>query len=290
MPDNEESRNLAKNSEKAEKTLSYITLGVMALQLVLLQVFKKLLGTILALQIIVHLGMLNVAIPGNTTTFISTLKKFTYFRILGHAEHANYVIFQFNWQQEDALKERHFFKALKALGFKFTNSILNLGNTGQILALEYMSIAVVGLYWLHFKYAQTNAAHRRFHYLQRKLFFKPFLGLCLNGFIPLCICSTINFMYPADHGRMVNYGEFFGLLFTRVIMLTLYVFFPLVMLMVVFVPEEKLQNPDFQNRYGTVFRQIRTTTKAQRCYFLLFIIRRLLLIYAAFFLNAYPCQ
>ena len=56
-------------------------------------VFKKLLGTILALQIIVHLGLLNVAIPGNTTTFISILKKFTYFRILGSVEKINYYIF-----------------------------------------------------------------------------------------------------------------------------------------------------------------------------------------------------
>ena len=262
----------------------------MALQIVFLHVFKKLLGTILALQIIVHLGMLNVAIPGNTTTFISTLKKFTYFRILGHAEKANYLIFQFNWQEEDVLKEAHFFKALKALGFKFTNSILNLGNTGQVLALEYMSIVLVGIYWLHSKYAQTNVAYRRFHVLKKKLFFKPFLGLCFNGFIPLCIATTINFMYPADHGQMLNYGEFFGLLYTRLIMLMLYVFFPLVMLMVIFVSDERLQDPDFQNKYGNVFMQIRTTTKAQRCYFLLFIIRRFLLIYAAFFLNDYPCQ
>jgi steroid 5-alpha reductase family enzyme len=89
---------------------------------------------------------------------------------------------------------------------------------------------------------------------------------------------------------MLNYGEYFGLLYTRLIMLTLYVLFPLALLMVVFAPEEKLQNRDFRNRYGNLFMSIRTTTRAQRCYFLLFIIRRLLLIAVAFSMHAYSCQ
>ena len=78
--------------------MAWTTIIIMVLQIFLLGVFKKLLGSILALQIIVHLGLLNVAIPGNTTTFISTLKKFTYFRVLGSIEKLNFFIFTFNWQ------------------------------------------------------------------------------------------------------------------------------------------------------------------------------------------------
>ena len=104
------------------------------------------------------------------------------------------------------MKETHFFKSLKGIGFKFTNCILNLGNTGQVLAFEIVSLFMIGLYYLYFKYTYTNKSHRRYYYLKKKMCFKPFLGLCFNGFIPLCISTTINWKYPCRD----FYGEYVG--------------------------------------------------------------------------------
>ena len=93
-------------------------------------VFKKLIGTLLSLQIIVHLGICNVKLPGNTTTLISTLKEITYFKLFAKAAEANKVIFDFDFQEQSAMQEDHMLTALSGLGFKYFNVILNLGNTG----------------------------------------------------------------------------------------------------------------------------------------------------------------
>jgi hypothetical protein len=93
-------------------------------------VFKKVLGTLLALQIIVHLGMINVKIPAAVTTFMATMKSVTYFNVLNFLAVGNEIVFSFDYQEQAFLKEEHLSVSLKALGFKYMNCILNLNNAG----------------------------------------------------------------------------------------------------------------------------------------------------------------
>lgn len=60
-------------------------------------VFKKLIGTLLALQIVIHLGLLNVKLPGNVTIFNSKLKSVTYFNVLNFVAKANEWVLPFNY-------------------------------------------------------------------------------------------------------------------------------------------------------------------------------------------------
>ena len=57
---------------------------------------KKLIGALMSLQIIVHLGLLQVAIPGNTTTFLKTLKGITYFNVFKETARINDYVFGFD--------------------------------------------------------------------------------------------------------------------------------------------------------------------------------------------------
>lgn len=74
MPNNEESQKLARRAAAANQSASIVTILVFVLQSYMLSVFKKVMGTLLALQIVVHLGLLNVKIPGAVTCFNSTIK------------------------------------------------------------------------------------------------------------------------------------------------------------------------------------------------------------------------
>ena len=74
MPNDEESKKLAKNTSNANSGFSFSTVVFFVLQSYMLTVFKKVLGTLLALQIVVHLGMINVKIPAAVTTFMATMK------------------------------------------------------------------------------------------------------------------------------------------------------------------------------------------------------------------------
>ena len=89
-------------------------------------VFKKLIGTLLALQIVIHLGLLNVKIPGSVTCFNSSVKDITYFNCMNFLAKVNEWVLSFNYQEQTHLRETHMSVALKGLGFKYTNCILTL--------------------------------------------------------------------------------------------------------------------------------------------------------------------
>jgi hypothetical protein len=93
-------------------------------------VFKKLMGTLLALQVVTHLGLLNVKIPGAVTCFNSTVKKVTYFNVMNFLAKANEFVIPFNYQEQTTLREKDMTVALKGLGFKYMNCILTLKNAG----------------------------------------------------------------------------------------------------------------------------------------------------------------
>ena len=92
--------------------------------------FKRLIGTLLILQIVVHLGLINVKIPGAATNFNSNVKKVTYFNVLNFLAKVNEYVIPFNFQEQSYLRETYMHIALKGLGFKHMNCILNLKNAG----------------------------------------------------------------------------------------------------------------------------------------------------------------
>ena len=80
--------------------------------------------------------------------FISTVRNITYFKVWGKLAEMNKVVFNFNFQAHEKLKDSHMPKPMLSLGFKYFNCILNLGNTGQIVALNFVLITIVILYSL----------------------------------------------------------------------------------------------------------------------------------------------
>ena len=78
----------------------------------------------------IHLGLLNVKIPGAVTCFNSSLKKVTYFNVLNILAKANEVVLPFNMQIQANLREAKISIPLKGLGFSKTNCILTLKNAG----------------------------------------------------------------------------------------------------------------------------------------------------------------
>ena len=99
MPNTEESKRLADRADKANSAGSIITIAIFLVQSYMMGVFKKLIGTLLALQVVVHLGLLNVKIPGAVTCFNSTVKKVTYFNVMNFMAKANEVVIPFNFQE-----------------------------------------------------------------------------------------------------------------------------------------------------------------------------------------------
>ena len=99
MSNDEQSQQLKKTAENANSAGSILTIMVFIIQSYMMGVFKKLIGTLLALQVVVHLGLLNVKIPGAVTCFNSTIKQVTYFNVLNFMAKLNEWILPFNLQE-----------------------------------------------------------------------------------------------------------------------------------------------------------------------------------------------
>lgn len=64
-----------------------------------MKVFKKFMGTLLALQVVVHLALLNVKIPGAVTCFNGIVKGVTYFNVMNFLAKGNEMILPFDYQE-----------------------------------------------------------------------------------------------------------------------------------------------------------------------------------------------
>ena len=120
-------------------------------------------------------------------------------------------------------------KPLRGLGFKYFNCILNLGNTGQIIGLNF-SILLFALFLMTvLTLKKSNVIYRKSRDLNSKLFFGPFLALACNGFIPICISIELN----NEHQVSTLWGEKSANFCTRILQAYVFVWFPISMLYVI---------------------------------------------------------
>ena len=104
---------------------------------------------------------------------------------------------------------------------------------------------------------KTKFLKRKTKLLGDKLFFGPFLALATNGFIPVCISIKLNDMKNLD----TTWGEHSANMYSDVLKLYIFVWFPIVMLYVVFTGSPKNQDLTFKRRYKFLLSGIRTETK-----------------------------
>ena len=99
MPNTDESKSLVNRAEFANHATAILLLLVFIFQSYLMgnTVLNKLIGMLLALQFVTHLGLLNVKIPGVVTHFNSTLKRVTYFDIFTVVAQLNEVVLPYNY-------------------------------------------------------------------------------------------------------------------------------------------------------------------------------------------------
>ena len=195
MPNDEASHTLQEHAEHANNAGSFITIVVFIIQSYMMGVFKKLIGTLLALQIVVHLGILNVKIPGAVTCFNSTIKQVTYFNVLNFLAEANEWILPFNIQNQSELREKHMSTPLKGLGFTNMNCILTLKNAGQMLFLNCCIVMIFCYYLVMYKLKGTSDYKKTQKMLYKEIFFTPFLGMSFRLYIPMVIASYLNINY-----------------------------------------------------------------------------------------------
>ena len=120
-------------------------------------------------------------------------------------------------------------------------------------------------------------------YLKNKLVYSPFLALAYNGFIPISLSINLN----NQHNLYTHNGEVLAHWYSNLLMFYIYLWFPLVILYVIFRKDQR--DKLYQNKYGYLLKQIKSEKKFQRTYFMFFIIRRFVLIQSVILIRDYSC-
>ena len=84
-------------------------------------------------------------------------------------------------------------------------------------------------------FTKNNRIHRKITEMKKQLFFGPFLGLAVNGFIPICIATSLN----RYHLLRTTPGELYANIFALYLFVFIFVWLPLVMLYVIFADPVK---------------------------------------------------
>lgn len=87
------------------------------------------------------MGILNIKLPGNTTSVVSTLKTVTYFNPWSFVAKANNYIFTFSGDLQ-AKNKLAMIGPLRNINFPSTNTIVATGNLGQMIALFLLTAMV----------------------------------------------------------------------------------------------------------------------------------------------------
>ena len=99
-----------------------------------------------------------------------------------------------------------------------------------MVAVNFSLLAIMIFYVIIFKLFRVKQIQKQMRYLKKKLFFGPFLALAYNAFIPICLAIDLNHW----HDLHTHNGETLAHLFTDMLMIYLYWWFPCVILYVIF--------------------------------------------------------
>ena len=100
------------------------------------------------------------------------------------------------------------------------------------------------------------------------------INIVTKGFMPITIAIFINYtcaIHTTNGERLAN-------IFAAICIIPCFIVVPLMALMVIVVPKDRLLDPGFKNKYGSIYSNFKIETRLQRAHTFLFLLRRFLLI------------
>jgi len=91
----------------------------------------------------------------------------------------------------------------------------------------------------------------------KKVFFSSLFAVLVGGFIPITIACYYQLSRPLDS----TYGERLGVRMAKLAFFLLYVFLPIALVIVLYVPKEKLQDPTFKQLFGALYGNVKTENR-----------------------------
>jgi len=224
-------------------------------------------------------GKLGIKLPANIVNFLKKLTPFISFDLIKIVATRINDLFTFDMARHKEMAETNLKPALQDMGYTTFNSILNLGSLVAMLFFVFSKIVIT---------AGVASAQRTLNLKSKKLekfverqsktlFFSQPLTLALSGFMPIYTSIILSLKNPLFSAS----GE------VAAVMLTLFELLPLIAVLSVAIwvtvtsTSDQRSNPDFKKRWGRMFNATKQDTKLQLAYYLIFIVRRWIIVQAA---------
>ena len=166
---------------------------------------------------------------------------------------------------------------MRDLGYENHNSILILGSI-WIFALVYF-IKVCA--YLFLKLVRKNNKKYKFPWLEKLsqgMFFNEILELIVDAYMEWLIAGKLNYdLTSTRYG-----GDIAGNFSTFLALLLCLVFFPIILIKQMYKPLTEINSVEYQNRYGMLTEDIKTTLKLYSNYFSVWAGRRIAFLMIAF--------
>lgn len=114
-------------TEATEEAFSITTIMVFLMSIVFEKIATRLIGAIMSLQIVIHLGLFNIGMPANSLNFIQKLKPLVGFNLLKSVQKLTFKLFpddeQLQMKMINLIKPK-----MRQLGINSLNSIFLMQN------------------------------------------------------------------------------------------------------------------------------------------------------------------
>lgn len=125
---------------------------------------------------------------------------------------------------------------------------------------------------------------KKFEALRKRIVFNRLIQIGVSGCIPISIAVY----FQAKSPLFTTFGEVCGVIFGFLFFVLVYLFTPFALLYTFSVDQEMLSVPAFKERWGAAYAGIRLETRWQRSHKLIFVLRRLAILYIGLEMHLVP--
>ena len=268
-------------TENMEDGMTAAFVGILILNIVFSGLLNKMISAIRSLQIITHLLMLSIIVPGNVNLVMSVLLPITQFDILD-PDWTTDLVLEFDEPAHEN-SQYEIPDQTRDLGYETRNSMLNLGSIAIFLGGWFVKVIMYSTILVPITRFTTKLA--KFRHVQRgKLFFNEFLALSSEAYLELLISAVFNYQMPLSS----TLGEVISTYLGYVTFFITLVIIPGATVAILVQDKAYIVSEEFKFHYGVLTEGINHNSKIQLAFFGFFILRRFIFVYIVFQWLEYP--
>mmetsp|Transcript_27117 Transcript_27117/g.41271 ORF Transcript_27117/g.41271 Transcript_27117/m.41271 type:complete len:244 (-) Transcript_27117:1254-1985(-) len=243
MPDTFATRTLEAGAETSEASLKLLLVIVFLLNVVLQGGMRYMLLLIRALQIVLHIPLLRIAVPAHVAKLFSSTISVATFDVLD-PEWTTQLLFNFDDDRQGELQSE-LLDQMEDLGYETHNAILNLGSLAIFTFFYFCELAIVGALLLRKWLIGRSPAW--LDSMKQRLIFGDLLAILLDAYFEFLISGYLQLREPLD----TTGGEVVSVVIgsTGYLLILGFMTFSFVKLMA--TPMHQIQtDPEFGDRWG----------------------------------------